>query len=152
MDAGACLAMHQRLHAQYPGAQLPQCWYSDATLAVTGVAPPARCLTSPLPTCGTGCAPCPADNFCMYESERYPTGVCLITSASGTARSEPCGGRAGGCHRLGDACLKPVRGTVDGWRDTDRWGTCVPVDACQGVAAALPDGYRCDPTLGPHDN
>jgi len=90
----------------------------------------------------------------MFQSEVYPTGICLprgfgglsayrnVPDIPGTrcrvAPREPC--------RRGQACLRVLRNDVD-LPDDARLGGCFDPDVCQRFAAMFPDGYRCDTTL-----
>ena len=138
-----------------PGDVISRCQWGDQTYARTGVAPPARCVSSPLPTCGTGCASCPGDRpMCMFQSEVYPTGICVPRNFGGPPnyRNVPdipgtrCRVSPREVCRRGHACLLPVRNNVD-FPDENRLGGCFDADVCQRFAAMFPDGYRCDATL-----
>ncbi len=90
----------------------------------------------------------------MFQSESYPTGICLprnfgvvstyrndLTLPGSRCRvspREPC--------RRGHACLRVLRNNID-LPDDARLGGCFEPDECQRFAAMFPDGYRCDTTL-----
>jgi hypothetical protein len=146
VDAAMCVEYAQRFDREHPEALARQaCWYSDMTIARTAVRAPALCLRAGLQTCGVGCAPCAAGTVCTWSSERYPTGFCMpirpqdnpFQHATCAAPNTvwPCG--------AGQACLQPLRGTVDGFEDRRRGGLCITTEDCRAAAAALPDGYRC---------
>jgi len=44
-------------------------------------------------------------------------------------------------------CLLPIRGTVDGVRDNDRAGRCVPRETCLEAQRLLGDAYICITSL-----
>jgi len=146
VDTAMCVEYAQRFDREHPEALARQaCWYSDMTIARTAVRAPALCLRAGLQTCGVGCAPCAAGTVCTWSSERYPTGFCMpirpqdnpFQHATCAAPNTvwPCG--------AGQACLQPLRGTVDGFEDRRRGGLCITTEDCRSAAAALPDGYRC---------
>jgi len=90
----------------------------------------------------------------MFQSEVYPTGICLplnfgvvstyrndLTLPGTRCRvtpREPC--------RRGQACLRVLRNNID-LPDDARLGGCFDPDICQRFAAMFPDGYRCDTAL-----
>ncbi|MDB4929092.1 MAG: hypothetical protein JWM10_1576 [Myxococcaceae bacterium] len=151
LGGDTCLEVLRRESTAYPPSLRGRdhCWYTDRTTAVSGRPGPAECITQPFHTCGVGCAACPDQFVCLWNSERQPTGICLpvetftppnlFTTTGCWTNLTP--GRA--C-RQGDSCLKPVRGGADGVPDAERIGFCVPDDQCTAVAGRLPDGYRCD--------
>jgi hypothetical protein len=146
VDTAMCVEYTRRFDREHPEALARQaCWYSDMTLARTGVRAPARCLRAGLQTCGVGCPACAGGTVCTWSSERYPTGLCVpirpennpFQHASCAAPNTiwPCG--------VGQACLQPLRGTVDRYEDRRRGGICITTEDCRGAAAAFPDGYQC---------
>ena len=158
METAMCLALDQiTREGVLPGEQPSgRCQWSDGTIARTGVSAPARCLEAPLRTCGTGCAPCPADRpNCIWRSEVYPTGICLpigygesavgVFEAPDIVRYRCRVSPQQVCPR-GESCLLPVRNDVD-MPDINRWGKCFPTPVCTEFATLFRDGYRCDTAL-----
>ncbi len=141
-----CLEFQRRALPTLPtGERLPPCLYSDETPVRTGRPGPAVCVAA-LTTCGTGCPSCGADQYCMYQSEAYPTGICA-TGTSAVGGSIPC-------HLANPrlacptdwGCLLPVRHDVY-VSDTQRYGICIPSASCDVFAEQFSDGYRCDHTI-----
>jgi len=158
IDAALCVALERIAQASLRPGEQPsgRCQWGDGTIARTGVSAPARCLEAPLRTCGTGCAPCPADRpNCIWRSEVYPTGICLpigygasavgVFEAPDIARYRCRVSPQQVCPR-GESCLLPVRNDVD-MPDINRWGKCFPTPVCTEFATLFRDGYRCDTAL-----
>lgn len=158
IDAALCVALDRIAQAGLRPGEQPsgRCQWGDGTIARTGVSAPARCLEAPLRTCGTGCAPCPADRpNCIWRSEVYPTGICLpigyglsavgVFEAPDVARYRCRVSPQQVCPR-GESCLLPVRNDVD-MPDINRWGKCFPTPVCTEFATLFRDGYRCDTAL-----
>jgi hypothetical protein len=90
----------------------------------------------------------------MFQSEAYPTGICLqrgfgVTPAFADQPAIPgfrCRTTPREQCRRGYACLLPVRNNVD-FPDENRFGGCFVRDVCERFAATFSDGYRCDTTL-----
>jgi hypothetical protein len=147
VDVSMCVEFVRRFDRENPNATSRQgCWYSDMTLARTGVRAPARCLSAGRRTCGVGCAPCPEGSVCTWSSERYPTGLCMpirpennpvfqYATCAAPNRIWPCG--------AGQACLQPLRGNADRFADSARAGMCITTEECRAAAATFPDGYQC---------
>ena len=150
--ADQCLAYREQFRNRAPaGVPQPDCWYSDLTLPLDGQVRAAQCLASNVRTCGVGCEPCLPGTTCLWTSERAPTGLCLRRETQARINGSPCtpavpAGRtlAFRCNSR-DRCLRPIRGNVDGRRDEDREGVCVPAEACLAAQQALPGSYVCDP-------
>ena len=145
VDITMCVEYTRRFDREHPEAVARQaCWYSDMTIARTGVRAPARCLWSGMQTCGVGCASCAVGTVCTWSSERYPTGFCMPIRPSNPFQHAtcaapntvwPCG--------AGQACLQPLRGNADRFEDRRRGGLCITTEDCRAAAAAFPDGYQC---------
>ncbi|MDP3275456.1 MAG: hypothetical protein Q8Q09_09700 [Deltaproteobacteria bacterium] len=125
------------------GEHLAQCTYSDLTLVQTGVRGPAECTSvDGTFTCGEGCEVCPMGQACRYNSERSPTGLCANTfGACGEWPTRLA------CTNAADACVRPIRGAVDGFTDAQRHGMCLPLARCRAIAARFATTFRCDETL-----
>ena len=158
IEAAQCVALERIAQAGLRPGEQPsgRCQWGDGTIARTGVSAPARCLEAPLRTCGTGCAPCPADRpNCLWRSEVYPTGICLpigyglsavgVFEAPDIVRYRCRVSPQQVCPR-GESCLLPVRNDVD-MPDINRWGKCFPTPVCTEFATLFRDGYRCDTAL-----
>jgi len=158
-DADDCLLARDiaRREARL-GEVVGDCWYGDGTLVERGVTTaeprcidPSRRLILVTYTCGVGCEACPEQaSNCVFQSEVYPTGICMPPTREILGQSLPC-------HienprvlcAPGLACLLPLRNGASGIRDRERWGICMEVRSCNIVAAILRDGYICDNTLMP---
>jgi hypothetical protein len=126
-----------------PGQRVSRCTYDDQTLVTAATTPPASCQSfDGTRTCGTGCEVCPMGQSCRFASERSPTGICAAFS---THCAEWPTRRA--CSAAGTACVRPIRGAVDGFTDQQRAGACVPLARCRAIAAAFASEYRCDESL-----
>lgn len=126
-----------------PGQRVSRCTYDDQTLVTAATTPPASCQSfDGTRTCGTGCELCPLGQTCRFASERAPTGIC----AAGSAHCAEWPTRSA-CSAAGTACVRPIRGAVDGFTDQQRGGACVPLARCRAIAAAFASEYRCDESL-----
>jgi hypothetical protein len=151
LGAGTCIPIRDCLQLPAvvgatlgPGERLSRCTYDDQTVVTATTTAPARCQSfDGTRTCGEGCEVCPMGQYCRFASERVPTGICTeaLTHCAEWPDRRPC-------MAAGTACVRPIRGTIDGFTDQQRAGACVPLARCRAIAAALGSEYRCDETLG----